>query len=121
MVAYTGAPDFVAIVWRWAEDTPLGFVQLRVAPTRVRFNPGASTLLSITSPIRLLRLNEKGQFKEVCAPACVTPPAHGVQWLSHSQVCTLYRSKSGLSSGTRRMSLTIFGCERALPRAPCQV
>ena len=32
---------------------------------RARFNPGSSTLLSISAPMRLCRLSEKGHFKEI--------------------------------------------------------
>lgn len=66
VVAASGAPDFVAVVWRWADEKPVGFFQLHGSASAIHFNPGAAAkLISISSPMRLMRLNENGHFREI--------------------------------------------------------
>ena len=65
VLAYTGAPENVVVVWKWADERPVGMLRSKTAIGRARFNPGASTLLSISAPMRLCRLSEKGHFKEI--------------------------------------------------------
>ena len=65
VLAYTGEPDHVIVVWHWVEERPLGMFRSRSPLTRVGFNPATSSLLSMCSPMRLARLNESGHFKEI--------------------------------------------------------
>jgi WD40 repeat protein len=100
VVAWTGEPDFVAIVWKWSDETPLGYVQMRALPTRVRFNPSASTLLSVTSPIRLLRLNDKGQFKEIEVGALKRHTSNATDhlWVSATRLVLAGQASDGSTS-----------------------
>jgi hypothetical protein len=65
VLAHTGAPENVVVVWKWADERPVGMLRSKTPIGRARFNPGSSTLLSISAPMRLCRLSEKGHFKEI--------------------------------------------------------
>ena len=65
VLAWTGAPEHVVVVWQWQEERPVGMYRSRNALSRVLFNPATATLLSLCSPMRLARLNDSGHFKEI--------------------------------------------------------
>ena len=45
VLAHTGAPENVVVVWKWAEERPVGMLRSKTPIGRARFNPGPSTLL----------------------------------------------------------------------------
>ena len=65
VLAYTGAPDHVSVVWQFAEERPVGMHKSRSALSRVLFNPWMGSLISLSAPLRLARLNDQGHFKEI--------------------------------------------------------
>ena len=65
VLAYTAAPEHTVVVWQWQEELPLGLYRSRTPIHLARFNPATPRLLSICSPMRLLRLTDHGQYKEV--------------------------------------------------------
>ena len=65
VLAYTGGPEHVTVVWQWAEERPVGMHRSRQQLLRVSFNPWMGSLISLNSPMRLARLNDQGHFKEI--------------------------------------------------------
>ena len=88
VLAHTGAPDHVVVVWRWADERPVGLMRSKTPIGRVRFNPGASTLLSLNAPMRICRLSEKGHFKEIDVGSFKRHGKSAVDhvWLSKNQM-----------------------------------
>ena len=65
VLAYTGGPEHVTVVWQWAEERPVGMHRSRQQLLRVSFNPWMGSLISLNSPMRIARLNDEGKFKEI--------------------------------------------------------
>ena len=68
LLAHTAEPDHLVVVWHWVEERPVGLMRLRTPIGRVRFNPGAASLLWTSYPLKVARLNDKGHFKGIEMP-----------------------------------------------------
>lgn len=100
VLAHTGGPEHVVVVWRWADERPVGMLRAAGPIGRVRFNPGASTLLSINSPMRICRLSEKGHFKEIDVGALKRYGQNAVDhdWLSATKLAVVTAFQHGACS-----------------------
>ena len=85
VLAYTGAPEHVTAVWQWVDERPLGMYRSRTPLGRVAFNPTTASLMSLSSPMRLARLNESGHFKEIEVTAI---KRYGAQAADHCWLAT---------------------------------
>ena len=65
VLAYTGEPDHVTVVWQFIEERPVGMHKSKTPLSRVLFNPWMGSLISLSAPLRLARLNDQGHFKEI--------------------------------------------------------
>lgn len=90
VLAYSGEPNHMVVVWQWAEERPVGMYRSRTPLQRVLFNPWIGSLISLHNPMRLARLNEQGRFKEVEVAALKRYGATAVDhcWLA-AKVCEL--------------------------------
>ena len=120
VLAYTGAPENVVVVWKWADERPVGMLRSKTAIGRARFNPGASTLLSISAPMRICRLSEKGHFKEIEVGALRRYGESAVdhEWLSATRLVMATATGSVLvfNDGSLQQELPELGF---VPRCVC--
>lgn len=85
-------PENLCTVWHWEKAKQLGSFKSRTPVSRVRFNPEQAAMLSVSAPMRIVKANEKGNFKEVDVPALRKLAASEVQehlWLSGSRLLVL--------------------------------
>lgn len=97
VLAYSGAPDYVVVMWRWADERPVGMMRSKGPIGRVRFSPGSSTLLSINAPMRICRLSDKGHFKEIEVGALKRYGQNAVDhdWLSATKLAVATAFEKG--------------------------
>ena len=97
VLAYSGAPDYVVVVWRWTDERPVGMMRCKGPIGRVRFSPGSSTLLSINAPMRICRLSDKGHFKEIEVGALKRYGQNAVDhdWLSATKLAVATAFEKG--------------------------
>ena len=88
VLAYTGEPDHVTVVWQFSEERPVGMHKSRLPLRRVLFNPWMGSLISLSAPLRLARLNDQGHFKEIEVTALKRYGANAVDhaWLAAKQL-----------------------------------
>lgn len=87
-----GAPEHACTVWHWEKAKIVGTSKSRTPVSRVRFNPEQPAILSLSPPMRIARLGDKGNFKEVEIPSMRKLGGSAVQehvWLSGSRLVVL--------------------------------
>ncbi|KAJ1636025.1 hypothetical protein T492DRAFT_835675 [Pavlovales sp. CCMP2436] len=87
-----GGSESTTTVWHWEKAKLVGSFRSRAPISRIRFNPEQSAVLSLSHPLRILRLNDKGSFKDVELPSMRKLGGVEVQehlWLSSSRLIVL--------------------------------
>ena len=101
VLAYTGEPDHITIVWQFAEQRPVGMHKSRHPLRRVQFNPWMGSLISLSAPLRLAKLSEDGHFKEIEVTAIKRYGADAVDhaWLAAKQLVIIDGGGGGAGGG----------------------